>query len=47
MDDGLFGVRFSVFHNKNGAVAPVDYYSTFATAPVLFLFCNAVNTPLE
>lgn len=33
MDDGLFGVRFSVFHNKKGAIAPVDCSSTFATAP--------------
>lgn len=34
MDCGLFGVRFLFFGYKNGAAAPVDYLSTFATAPL-------------
>lgn len=34
MDCGLFGVRFLFLGHKNGAAAPVDYLSTFATAPV-------------
>ena len=34
MDGGFFGIRFSVSGRKKGAVAPVDYLSTFATAPV-------------
>ena len=33
MNGGLFGVRFSVLEHENGAVALVDYLSTFATAP--------------
>ena len=33
MDCGLFGVRFLFLGYKNGAAAPVDYSSTFATAP--------------
>lgn len=33
MDCGLFGVRFLFLGHKNGAAAPVDYLSTFATAP--------------
>lgn len=33
MDCGLFGVRFLFLGHKNGTVAPVDYSSTFATAP--------------
>jgi len=33
MDCGLFGVRFLFLGHKNGAVAPVDHLSTFATAP--------------
>ena len=33
MNCGLFGVRFSVSEHKNGAAAPVDFSSTFATAP--------------
>ena len=33
MDYGLFGVRFLFLGIKSGAVAPVDYLSTFATAP--------------
>lgn len=33
-DVGLFVVRFSVFMHKNGAIAPVDYLPTFATAPI-------------
>ena len=33
MDCGLFGVRFLFLGPKNGAAAPVDYLSTFATAP--------------
>ena len=33
MNCGLFGVRFSVLWHKKGAIAPVDYLSTFATAP--------------
>ena len=32
MDCGLFGVRFLFLGHKNGAAAPVDYLSTFATA---------------
>ena len=36
MNCGLFGVRFSVLWHKKGAIAPVDYLSTFATAP----FCT-------
>ena len=36
MNCGLFGVRFSVLWHKKGAVAPVDYLSTFATAPFDF-----------
>ena len=35
MDCGLFGVRFLFLGHKNGAVAPVDHLSTFATAPFL------------
>ena len=38
MNCGLFGVRFSVLWHKKGAVAPVDYLSTFATAPYVKLF---------
>ena len=38
MDCGLFGVRFLFLGYKNGAAAPVDYSSTFATAPSLFYF---------
>ena len=34
MDCGLFGVRFLFSGHKNGAAAPVDYLSTFATAPL-------------
>ena len=34
MDCGLFGVRFLFLGYKNGAAAPVDYSSTFATAPI-------------
>lgn len=37
MDCGLFGVRFLFLGHKNGTVAPVDYSSTFATAP-FFVF---------
>jgi len=37
MNCGLFGVRFSVLWHKKGAVAPVDYLSTFATAPSFFV----------
>ena len=37
MDGRFFGACFSIFRHKNGAVAPVDYSSTFATAP-LFAF---------
>lgn len=33
MNGRLFGACFSVFRHKNGAIAPVDYLSTFATAP--------------
>ena len=33
MDCGLFGVRFLFLGHKNGAATPVDYLSTFATAP--------------
>ena len=36
MDCGLFGVRFLFLGYKNGAAAPVDYSSTFATAPFYF-----------
>lgn len=35
MNGGLFGVRFSVLEHENGAVALVDYLSTFATAPFM------------
>ncbi len=35
MDCGLFGVRFLFLGYKNGAAAPVDYSSTFATAPYI------------
>lgn len=35
MDCGLFGVRFLFLGYKNGAAAPVDYSSTFATAPFI------------
>ena len=38
MDCGLFGVRFLFLGYKNGAAAPVDYSSTFATAPRLTNF---------
>lgn len=34
MNGRLFGVCFSVFGHKNGTIAPVDYLSTFATAPI-------------
>ena len=33
MDGGLFGVLFLFLGYKNGAAAPVDYSSAFATAP--------------
>ena len=33
MDGRLFGACFFIFKHKNGAAAPVDYSSTFATAP--------------
>ena len=39
MNCGLFGVRFSVLWHKKGAIAPVDYSSTFATAP----FCTFID----
>ncbi len=35
MDCGLFRVRFLFSGHKNGAAAPVDYLSTFATAPFI------------
>ena len=38
MDCGLFGVRFLFLGHKNGAAAPVDYLSTFATAPFNIVF---------
>ncbi len=38
MNGRLFGVCFSVSVHKKGAIAPVDYLSTFATAP--FVFAN-------
>ena len=37
MIGGLFGVRFCVLEHKKGAIAPVDYLSTFATAPLLLI----------
>ena len=42
MNCGLFGVRFSVLWHKKGAVAPVDYLSTFATAP-FFIGCDILR----
>lgn len=36
MDGGLFGVLFLFLGYKNGAAAPVDYSSTFATAPSVY-----------
>lgn len=36
MKNGLFGVRFSVFEQENGAAAPIDFSSTFATAPFFY-----------
>lgn len=41
MDCGLFGVRFLFLGHKNGAAAPVDYLSTFATAPSLIFYANS------
>ena len=41
MDCGLFGVRFLFLGHKNGTVAPVDYSSTFATAPYVRNYKNA------
>ena len=38
MDCGLFGVRFLFLGHKNGAAAPVDYLSAFATAPDIKLY---------
>ena len=34
MDGRFFGACFSFLGHKNGAIAPVDYSSTFATAPL-------------
>ena len=48
MDCGLFGVRFLFLGHKNGAAAPVDYLSTFATAPLLtILICIHVDQQLS
>ena len=33
MNGRFFGACFSIFRHKNGAAAPVDYSSTFATPP--------------
>ena len=33
MNGRLFGACFSTLGHKEGAIAPVDYLSTFATAP--------------
>ena len=38
MNCGLLGVRFSILWHKKGAIAPVDYLSTFATAPIFIFF---------
>ena len=46
MNCGLFGVRFSVLWHKKGAIAPVDYLSTFATAPLCISFLS-VNARLN
>ena len=37
MDGRFFGACFSFLGHKNGAIAPVDYSSTFATAPFIIL----------
>lgn len=36
MDGRFFGACFSFLGHKNGAIAPVDYSSTFATAPFIY-----------
>ena len=38
MNGRFFGACFSIFRHKEGAVAPVDYSSTFATAPYCYKF---------
>lgn len=43
MDGRFFGACFSVFSYKNEAVAPVDYPSTFATAPFIAFFFNCLG----
>ncbi len=43
MNGRFFGACFSIFGHKEGAIAPVDYSSTFATAPIKssFLLMNS------
>ena len=47
MNDGLFGACFSVFRQKEGAIAPVDYLSTFATAPFLLSQIKSLGSALS
>ena len=49
MNGRLFGACFSTLGHKEGAIAPVDYLSTFATAPVSIFtdkFALRVEIPL-
>ncbi len=41
MNDRSFEACFSIFRHKEGAVAPVDYSSTFATASFLYSLIEA------
>ena len=44
MDGRFFGACFSFLGHKNGAIAPVDYSSTFATAPFSTLSFYTIYT---
>lgn len=47
MNGRFFGACFSVFRYKNGAVAPVDYSSTFATAHCFYYRAEVTITNMR